>query len=398
MYNDNYNLSVTQVCEYIKGIFNAEEMLIGINILGEITNLKDSGRAVYFDIKDENSAISCICFDKTMLEGITFGTQVVVKGRFNFYNKTGKLSFIISKISKYGVGELYVKYLELKDRLEKEGLFDEKYKKPLPVCAKTIGVVSSETGAVIRDIVKVARTKNLSVDIVLFPAKVQGVGAVAEIVRGIKYLDSCPEIDVIIVARGGGSFEDYQPFNTEEVARTVFEANKPIISAIGHENDWTIIDFVADKRASTPSVASEMATFDELGVFEKIKSLTQKIHSEINDLIDSFLIKSQQVFKSQSLMLLNKLDKYQSLMSQKFVLVDDKMNERINAETQKVQLLQSKVQERNPMKILGKGFAKIERDGGAVDSVGGVEVGEILNIRMFDGEIKSEVKSVREVR
>ena len=396
MYNDDYNLSVTQVCDYIKGIFNAEEMLIGINILGEITNMKDSGRAVYFDIKDESSAISCICFDKSMLEGIEFGTQVVVKGRFNFYNKTGKLSFIISKISKYGVGELYAKYLELKTKLEKEGLFDVKFKKELPVCAKTIGVVSSETGAVIRDIIKVARTKNLSVDIVLFPAKVQGVGAVSEIVKGIKYLDSCPEIDVIIVARGGGSFEDYQPFNTEEVARAVFDANKPIISAIGHENDWTIIDFVADKRASTPSVASEMAVFDELGVFDKIVSLTQRIHSQIIAMSDDFVQKSQQNFRQCSLLVSSKLEKYKSQVDQSIIRIEENLEQKLNFATQAVQLLQSKIEERNPMKILRKGYAKIEKGGKVVSSAKDIVVGESLNIRLADGDVESSVVAVKE--
>ena len=255
-------LSVTQISNYIKSIFDAEELLIGVSVYGEITNLKPSSRAIYFDIKDENSALPCVCFDQYLLKGFDFGDQVAVTGKLNYYAKTGKLSFIVSKIEKYGVGELYKQFIELKDKLQKEGLFDEGRKKPLPKYVKKVGVVSSETGAVIRDIIRVKSEKNSYSDIVLFPVKVQGVGADVDIVRGIKYLDEFG-VDCIIVARGGGSFEDYQPFNTEVVARAVFEAKTPIVSAIGHENDWSIIDYVADVRAGTPSIASEIVFFND---------------------------------------------------------------------------------------------------------------------------------------
>ena len=233
----NMTLSVTQISNYIKSIFDAEELLIGVSVYGEITNLKPSARAIYFDIKDENSALPCVCFDQYLLRGFEFGDQVAITGKLNYYAKTGKLSFIVSKIEKYGVGELYKQFIELKDKLQKEGLFDEARKKLLPKYVKKVGVVSSETGAVIRDIIRVKSEKNSCSDIVLFPVKVQGVGADVDIVRGIKYLDNYG-VDCIIVARGGGSFEDYQPFNTEVVARAVSEAKTPIVSAIGHENDW----------------------------------------------------------------------------------------------------------------------------------------------------------------
>lgn len=266
-------LSVTQISTYIKNIFEAEEMLINVKVSGEITNLKPSQRAIYFDIKDENAALPCVCFDSYLMQGFNFGNKVVVTGRPNYYAKTGKLSFIVSKIENFGVGDLHRQYLMLKEKLAKEGLFDERFKKPLPKFVKKVGVVTSETGAVIRDIIRVKNAKNKTSSIVLFPVKVQGVGADDEIVKGIKYLDSLNDIDVIIVARGGGSFEDYAPFNTEKVVRAVFEATKPIVSAIGHENDWSLIDFASDARASTPSVASEMVFFDEAEVKEYLSKL-----------------------------------------------------------------------------------------------------------------------------
>ncbi|MGN1259459.1 MAG: exodeoxyribonuclease VII large subunit [Christensenellales bacterium] len=266
-------LTVSQISTYIKNIFESEELLINVKVCGEITNLKPSQRAIYFDIKDENSALPCVCFDSYLMQGYNFGDKVVVTGRPNYYAKTGKLSFIISKIEKFGVGDLHKQYLLLKDKLQAEGLFDEKYKKSLPKFVKKVGVVTSETGAVIRDIIRVKNAKNKTSSIVLYPVKVQGVGSDDEIVKGIKYLDSLSDVEVIIVARGGGSFEDYAPFNTEKVVRAVFNAQTPIVSAIGHENDWSLIDFASDVRASTPSVASEVVFFDEKETKEYITKL-----------------------------------------------------------------------------------------------------------------------------
>ena len=222
-------ISVTQISNYIKNIFDAEEMLIGVRVLGEITNLKPSSRAIYFDLKDDNASLPCVVFDTALIEGYQFGDKVVVKGKLNYYSKGGKLSFVVSKIEKFGVGELYKEFLELKAKLEKEGLFSTEHKKKLPEFAKRVGVVTSRTGAVIRDIIRVKNQKNHWSDVVLFPVKVQGIGAKEEIINGIKFLDEYG-VDVIIVARGGGSFEDYQPFNSEEVARAVFNAKTPIVS------------------------------------------------------------------------------------------------------------------------------------------------------------------------
>ena len=191
------SLSVTQISNYIKNIFDAEEMLIGVEVYGEITNLKPSSRAVYFDIKDEECALPWVCFDFNMLSSFKFGDKVSVIGKLNYYAKTGKLSFIVSKIEKFGQGDLYKKYIELKEQFEKEGLFDKSAKKEIPKFPKRIGVVTSSTGAVICDIVRVARKKNKSTDIVLYPVKVQGIGAEKEIVEGIAFLDSY-NVDAII--------------------------------------------------------------------------------------------------------------------------------------------------------------------------------------------------------
>lgn len=371
-------LSVTQISTYIKNIFEAEEMLINVKVSGEITNLKPSQRAIYFDIKDENAALPCVCFDAYLMQGFNFGDKVVVTGRPNYYAKTGKLSFIVSKIENFGVGDLHRQYLMLKEKLAKEGLFDERFKKPLPKFVKKVGVVTSETGAVIRDIIRVKNAKNKTSSIVLFPVKVQGVGADDEIVKGIKYLDSLEDVDAIIVARGGGSFEDYAPFNTEKVVRAVFDANKPVVSAIGHENDWSLIDYASDARASTPSVASEMVFFDEAEVKEYLSKLLKTplliqdnkyraIRSKLNE---------------QNTVLFGLINK---IITTKVAVVNDfklslvnKINASLVASQHRVEKLALSINGYNPVNILRRGYTRTTDMSGKNICVAQPQIGETI--------------------
>lgn len=390
-------LSVTQISSYIKSIFDAEEMLIGVSVFGEITNLKPSAKAIYFDVKDDNSALPCVCFDQYMMREFKFGDKVTITGKLNYYAKTGKLSFIVSNIVKFGIGDLYKQYLELKASLEKEGVFDERYKKELPKYPKRVGVVASETGAVIRDIVRVARKKNHYTDIVLYPVKVQGVGADSEIVKGIKFLDGY-DVDLIIVARGGGSFEDYQPFNSEQVVRAVFECKKPLISAIGHENDWSLIDFVADVRASTPSVASEIAFFDE--------------NEYINGLVDTLkfaLLKIDNRNNAEKERLENIKDRmfngFTSSINDRKRLLDTKVL-KLNASIDKILIsmqnyldkLSIRLSGANPVEIIKRGFTQTKFNGTVVKSVNDLKIGENIQTSFIDGDVLSTVLSVKEKR
>ena len=390
-------LSVTQISNYIKSIFDAEEMLIGVSVFGEITNLKPSAKAIYFDVKDDNSALPCVCFDQYMMREFKFGDKVTITGKLNYYAKTGKLSFIVSNIVKFGIGDLYKQYLELKASLEKEGVFDERYKKELPKYPKRVGVVTSETGAVIRDIVRVARKKNHYTDIVLYPVKVQGVGADSEIVKGIKFLDGY-DVDLIIVARGGGSFEDYQPFNSEQVVRAVFECKKPLISAIGHENDWSLIDFVADVRASTPSVASEIAFFDE--------------NEYINGLVDTLkfaLLKIDNRNNAEKERLENIKDRmfngFTSSINDRKRLLDTKVL-KLNASIDKILIsmqnyldkLSIRLSGANPVEIIKRGFTQTKFNGTVVKSVNDLKIGENIQTSFIDGDVLSTVLSVKEKR
>ncbi len=389
-------LSVTQISTYIKNIFDNEELLIGVSVYGEITNLKPSARAIYFDIKDSDSALPCVCFDQYLMKDFKFGDKVTVVGKLNYYAKTGKLSFIVSKIEKFGVGNLYKQFIELKDRLEKEGVFDERYKKDLPKYAKRIGVVTSETGAVIRDIVRVARKKNRSTDIVLYPVKVQGVGSDLDIIKGIKFLDNY-NVDLIIVARGGGSFEDYQPFNTEQVVRAVFECKKPVISAIGHENDWSLIDFVADVRASTPSVASEIAFFDEKQYLEnlynilkysilKLEESNRNSKGILDNLGEMLTLNYESIVKDKK----NRIDELSNKLA---VLMDKNLDNFTNL----LDKLSIRISSSNPVEIIKRGFTQTKNSKGLVlNSIADLKVGEEVETLFIDGSIYSEIKTIKE--
>lgn len=384
-------IPVSQLNQYIKNIFDAEEMLIGINVVGEVTNFKESGRAIYFDLKDESASIPCVVFDSSIVGDFKFGDKVTVKGKLNFYTKGGRLTFVVSKMEKFGVGDLYKEFIELKEKLEKEGLFNPENKKELPKYPQRIGVVTSRTGAVIRDIIRVARSKNVSTDIVLFPAKVQGIGAKEEIIKGIKVLDE-RNLDVIIVARGGGSFEDYQPFNTEEVCRVVYNAKTPIISAIGHETDWSLIDFVADCRAGTPSIASEMAFFDEKNEHNKKLLLLNSSYMLIKN---KYLKTSDKMMGQVGLIeriLFGKLDKIKDRIDKAKNLLEPLSKNKLEKYKSKIDVVLTALDNSNPIKLLSRGYTRVTAESGkTITSIEDVNSGDKVNFRLKDGLLKATI-------
>ena len=390
----NLTLSITQLNNYIKNIFDNEELLIGVSVYGEVTNFKISNNIAYFDIKEEGAQLSCVkfsCFNAFAKNG----DKVIVTGKLNYHVKLGRLSFVASKVEPYGMGELYKKYLELKARLESEGLFDQSKKKPVPKYANTIGVVTSETGAVIRDIYHVTRKKNPYTNILVYPAKVQGANAEKDIVAGIEYFNNNKNVDVIIVARGGGSFEDLSPFNTEEVARAVFKSNLPVISAVGHETDFTIIDFVADLRAPTPSVAAEVAVFDYYEEIEYLENLKQQSFLKITNMIDENKLKinslSQLINKTMNLNLAlaekNSESLKESIVKAMLNLFE---NKKINLNS-----LVTKLEKSNPLSILKSGYAKVLINNKAVEFEN-IKVGDELEVILEKGVVYSKVEKVKE--
>ena len=387
--------TVSQVSGYISKIFENEVLLKGISVTGEITNASQSGSAIYFNIKDNQSMLACVCFDTRSLDIIKNGAQVLVTGSFNYYTKGGRLTFIVKSITNYGEGLLYKKFLELKDKLSKEGLFDEQYKMPIPKYVKRIGVVSSNTGAVIQDIINITTRRNDSVDIVLYPVKVQGVGAEEQIVKGIDFFSEYNDIDVVIVARGGGSFEDLMPFNTEVVARSAFRCKKPLISAVGHETDFTIIDFVSDLRAPTPSAAAELCVFEKQAEIEKNVSTVKYLY----DLIENKA-------KDSHKLIINNIKKVTDLVNTKITYINDKIALSLKSisthvsniyKTKEMQILNSEklIKNMSPESIINRGYAKLVNNGNIVMSVNQIDKGQDIEIIVKDGKIITTVKEIK---
>lgn len=364
-------ISVSALSNYIKSIFEAEMLLFNVSVVGEVSTWSYSGNNIFFTIKDSGALLNCVLFGGCQKTFKT-GDKVIVTGSPRYYAKGGKLNFNVSNIEFFGEGELYKRFLELKNRLEQEGLFDPLHKLPLPKKINRIGVVTSETGAVIHDIINVATRRNAAQDIVLYPIKVQGIGADIDIAKGINFFSEYDGIDAIIVGRGGGSEEDLQNFNSEVVARAVYNCKKFIVSAVGHETDNTICDLVADLRAPTPSAAAELLTKDG-GQRKRELSL---IWTSINENIKSRLASKQNILDNAYVRLVNKMAS----------AIDIKEQQQAN--------LKDKIDKTDPFKILNKGYAKLEQNGKTVTSVLQVNKQNNLEIYLKDGKIVSEVRDI----
>ncbi len=390
----NIVLTITQLNTYVKRIIDAEDLISNISVFGEISNFKISGNNAYFDIKEEGAQISCVMFGAYSLNQKN-GDKVLVTGKLNYSVKIGKLSFVANKVEPYGQGELYARYMELKNKLESEGVFDERYKKSLPRFASKVGVVTSETGAVIRDIYNVTKRKNPYTQLIVYPAKVQGVGAENEIIEGLKYFEES-DVDVVIVARGGGSFEDFSAFNNEKIVRVVFDCKKPIITGVGHETDFSLIDFVADMRAPTPSVAAELAVFDFNVELNNIIRTVDFINSKMDQLM---MQKKQETSNAVSLSI-NVMEKV--LTSHKLAIdglisnIERSFETGYNERKSKLDLLEVKLSKSNPLELLRRGFSRTTVNGKTIEKTNDVKIGDEIQIELKDGTIISEVKVVKE--
>jgi len=359
-------ITVSQLNNYIKQVFEAEELLHNVQVVGEISGIGARGSAVYFSIKDDLAVVQCVSYVPALFKDIKDGESVVVRGTVGYWHKAGKISFTVTKIEKFGIGALFLKFKELQERLAKEGFFDLARKRSIPKDVKRIGVVTSRQGAVLHDIVRVAHRRNPNVEIVLYPVQVQGVGAENTIASGIRYFKN---VDVVIVARGGGSAEDLAAFNTEDVARAVFESKIPVVSAIGHETDWTLIDFVADIRAPTPSVAAELV-------------------------VGEVLIKRERLLQAWRLLKLHIMGRLNCAKQDTISCYYDVRNTtraRVDGCVSRVRELYLKIEGMNMFEILRRGYSKII----GVDNVKDVREGDKLTIKMYNGEIIASVEEVK---
>lgn len=393
--------SVGQVNSYIKNMFAQDFMLSRIYVRGEVSNCKyhTSGH-LYFSLKDASGTIACVMF-AGQRRGLAFrmkdGDKVIVGGSVNVYERDGKYQLYAREISLEGAGLLYERFLALKKELEEMGMFAPEYKQPIPFYVKRLGVVTAPTGAVIQDIRNVAYRRNPYVQIVLYPALVQGEGAVESIVRGIETLDRL-HLDVLIVGRGGGSIEDLWAFNEEPVARAIFNCETPVISAVGHETDTTIADYVADLRAPTPSAAAELAVTDIRGILERMDQYRRRMNYSLQTQVQQARTRLQS-YQARW----NYLNPVQRLEKQKNRLADAerRLQENMEAVLQnkrhRLELYIRQMQGLSPLDKLNQGFSYVEnQEQRPVTRIAQVQEGELLKIQVTDGTIEAEVKAKRQ--
>lgn len=376
-------------------------MLSRIYVRGEVSNCKyhTSGH-LYFSLKDASGTIACVMF-AGQRRGLAFrmkdGDKVIVGGSVNVYERDGKYQLYAREISLEGAGLLYERFLALKKELEEMGMFAPEYKQPIPFYVKRLGVVTAPTGAVIQDIRNVAYRRNPYVQIVLYPALVQGEGAVESIVRGIETLDRL-HLDVLIVGRGGGSIEDLWAFNEEPVARAIFNCETPVISAVGHETDTTIADYVADLRAPTPSAAAELAVTDIRGILERMDQYRRRMNYSLQTQVQQARTRLQS-YQARW----NYLNPVQRLEKQKDRLADAerRLQENMEAVLQnkrhRLELYIRQMQGLSPLDKLNQGFSYVEnQEQRPVTRIAQVQEGELLKIQVTDGTIEAEVKAKRQ--
>lgn len=397
----NKVFSVTQINTYIKRMFQSDYALRRISIKGQVSNCKyHSSGHIYFSLKDEGSQISCVMFANARYDGLKFeledGQEVVVDGNISVYERGGSYQLYAQEIRLNGIGELYVAYEMLKQKLYEEGLFDHEKKKPIPKNPKKIGVVTARTGAAIHDIISTAKRRNPYVQLILYPAKVQGDGASDTIVAGIKALDQYG-VDIIIVGRGGGSIEDLWAFNEEKVARAIYEAQTPIISGTGHEVDTTIADYAADLRAATPTAACELAVPDIREVMEGITNREYTLRTLLKQLVRRYQMKLQQY----QITIANFDPRFQ-LQEQKMHLAE--LEEQIHAVMKnkmtdyqhKLELYTKELHGLSPTAKLINGFGYIEGSNGEpVTSVKKVMEGDQISLTISDGTIITKAEQIK---
>lgn len=394
--------SVGQVNTYIKNMFAQDFMMQRICIKGEVSNCKyhTSGH-IYFTLKDATGTLNAVMF-AGYRRGMKFtmkeGDNVIVTGSVEIYERDGKYQLYAKEIELDGAGNLYLKFEALKRELEEMGMFAPEYKKPIPKYAKRVGVVTAPTGAAVQDIRNISSRRNPYVQLILYPALVQGDGAAASIVKGIETLDAM-NLDVIIVGRGGGSIEDLWAFNEEEVARAIFNCNTPVISAVGHETDTTIADFVSDMRAPTPSAAAELAVFDYHILNEQLEAMRRRMHQNMMQKVHVSRMRMQNMeMKLRNLSPESRLRENRMYVAELEQRMEQLMQRIFMEKKHRVAILSERMERVSPLRKLSSGYAYVAgTDGKAVTSTAQIRCGDEVMIHVLDGRMKAEIKEIDNV-
>ena len=393
-------LSVTELNSFIKKLLDGNKTLAAVTVTGEISNLKDHGSGhLYFSLKDSGAQIRAVMFrfQRTKLKFIPEdGMKVTVHGSVSVYEQTGAVQIYVNSMEPDGIGALYLAYEQLKERLAAEGLFNEEHKKPIPAYPHRIGVITSPSGAAVRDIINVTKRRYPLADIYIYPSLVQGDGAEANLIAALDYFESAHLVDVIIIGRGGGSIEDLWAFNSEKLARKIFDADIPVISAVGHETDFTICDFVSDMRAPTPSAAAEIAVPDIRELILRIDDMGERLSSALvrtterkRERLD--LISRSSIFESPELIFNSKREELSEIFRSVIATIEDTVLSSKN----KLSLLSEKADAMSPLSVLKRGYTVCEDANGDIASAKKLKVGDGLKLILSDGTVCASVNEVK---
>lgn len=391
--------TVKEINNYIKSIFDHDAILSNVFIKGEISNFKlhSSGHA-YFTLKDNDSKMKCVMF-KGSASKLKFmpedGMAVVVQGYLSVYERDGQYQLYVEDMIPEGVGALYKAYEQLKTKLSGLGYFDEVNKKPLPYLPKTVGIVTSGTGAAVRDIISIIRRRNPLVNIILYPVQVQGEVASKEIVQGIEFFNQKQNVDVIIVGRGGGSIEELWAFNEEVTAHAIFNSVIPIVSAVGHETDFTIADFVADLRAATPSAAAELVVPDKHALVSRLNQSMYMLNNYMNKYLQEKRYKIEYISKGNAFRqieqkihsLMQTVDICSKSMNYSILQILNSNKTRLITNIEKLDIL-------NPASVLLRGYSSTSRSGKIITSIKQLSIGEKIEVEFKDGSVSAEINNI----
>lgn len=388
--------TVAQTNQYIKNMFTQDFLLSKISVRGEVSNCKyHSSGHIYFSIKDKSGVLSCVMFAGRR-SGLDFkmeeGDKVIVSGNINVYERDGKYQLYADKIEKEGTGDLYKRFLELKQELEEMGMFAQEYKKKIPKYSKTVGIVTARTGAAIQDIINISMRRNPYTQLILYPAKVQGDGAAETIVKGIKNL-SKRKVDVIIIGRGGGSIEDLWAFNEEKVARAIFECDVPVISAVGHETDYTIADYVSDLRAPTPSAAAELAVFEYDKFQEDLKSIQDNLKYRVENKIRFYRNRLNDInWKLEKMSPGNLILSRRQRLADLEIRLSESMRRKALSRRHTLEILSERLNGLSPLNKLSGGYAYVmDSKLKPVNSISQLNINDDITITVKDGNASVKV-------
>lgn len=391
-------LDISEANSYIKRILSNDPILYNLKVKGEISNLKihNSGN-VYLSLKDEFSKLNCVIFKDNYDKNLELknGSKIIASGYVSIYERDGLYQLYINSIEIEGLGNLYIEFNKLKEKLINEGLFDEKYKKTIPKIPKSIGVITSETGAVIRDIINIIKRRYPKVSIKLYPVNVQGIKSKFDICEGIRFFNQMQNVDTIILGRGGGSIEELWSFNEEIVAREIFNSKIPIISAVGHETDFTICDFVSDMRAPTPSAAAEIATPSLDDIYFKLENIKSRMNKSLTKIIEMDEYKLKSIFEKIN----NNLELY--TLKDKIIQLDniyDKISFEIenNITTKREHLIKSGsiLHNLSPLSTIERGYSVVQKNGKLINSIKDLKLNESIDITLKDGNLECFIDKI----